>query len=275
MIKVIFWILLLSIPQSYADESADITDQQIHDAQFIKRDYVVTDDALSIKGLTIGMSETQVIDLIPQLKDKIYPQKINTTGWQFGDSIGFLERSNVSCIASSPKEVSPSGPCDKISILESIPFVVIFAFVDKKLVNVEYYFQRKNGTRNSKLDNIYVDLKSAFSEKYKAQPTDVVVSGGVAKAAIAVAAVGGKEMSPVQPTFCGWVNESQNAAISIAGNFNDIISVVLHLRTSDYEYMLLKRKESISEFKSKLQSEAAEKELQRKEKELQRKKSDF
>lgn len=271
MIKVIFWILLLSIQQSYADESADITDQQIHDAQFIKRDYVVTNDALSIKGLTIGMSETEVIDIIPQLKDKIYPQKINTAAWQFGDSIGILGRSNVSCIASSPKEVAPSGPCNKISILESIPYMAIFAFVEKKLVNVEYYFQRKNGARNSKLDNIYVDLKSAFSEKYKIQPTDIVVSGGVAKAAMAA----GKAMNPVQPTFCGWINESQNAVISIAGNFDDTTSVVLHLRTSDYEDMLLKRKESISEFKSKLQSEAAEKELQRKEEELQRKKSDF
>lgn len=271
MIKVIFGILLLSIQQSYADESAYITDQQIHDAQFIRKDYVATDDALSIKGLTIGMSEMEVIDLIPQLKDKISLKQINTAAWQFGDSIGFLKPSNVSCIASSPKEVSPSGPCNKISILESVPYMAIFAFVDKKLVNVEYYFQRKNGTRNSKLDNVYVDLKSAFSEKYKAQPTDVVVSGGVAKATM----IGGEAINPVQPTFCGWINESQNAVISIAGNLDDITSVVLHLRTSDYEYMLLKRKESISEFKSKLQSEAAEKELQRKEKELQRKKSDF
>lgn len=152
---------------------------------------VLTNEELTIRGLSIGMSYKDVKKLFPQVASKTattYRYAEMTRDWAMnGDTDVLLAKSDVTCIGASPKE-----KCTKISLMERSPTAVGFTFVGDKLSSVKLLFIKIDD------DPFYVELKKAYAAKFKSEPKDRIEDEQNGFSSI---------------TICRWVNIIQNVMI--------------------------------------------------------------
>lgn len=211
---------------------------------------VLTNEKLTIKGLSIGMSYMDAVNLFPQIASKTAKTFKNaemTENWAtLGDTVVVLEKNELTCIGVSQKK-----KCTKFSLMEEYPEMLFLAFVGDKLSYVSIIFNRSIDSYN--LDPFYVEIKRVYVEKFISEPNDNRV-----------------EADENSFTKCRWVNTSQKATISLLDkkpdNKDPKFKVIYE--STDYRKLLESR---IEDYNNKVREEAAAKEK----KDADRKKNDL
>lgn len=204
------------------------------------KNMILTTEGISLKGITVGMSEEKFSELFPQIVPVIQRPKEKTAIWRAGDSIGFLKDKDVSCIG-----VLQEKPCNKISLMDKVPVSFGVSFIDNKLAFVDISFRRQVGSVD--LDQFYSELKDALSEKLKSQPEDERSEEYMAREFHAF-------------TSSGWVNKVQNTSLTISDSYNvdDSPNVIkLTLKSLDFDSSFNTRHQLVIEERTRLEAEAA------------------
>lgn len=226
----------------YPNLQASAVDISQKDENYYPKSFAVTNENISLKGLSIGMTKEEVIALFPQIKSRINPQLKYSTNWKFSDSLAILESKNdISCANTNGQ----TGICNEISIFGEHPNGVYLSFVGNKLINIEFNFPRGNEDANGR-SKFYNELTSALSKKYQVDQKQNESSGGNSASRM------------YSYADCGWLNKSQNVSISIADyeNYEGEFKVGIQFRSLDFNNMVKSRDESTAKFKSDAKSKA-------------------
>jgi hypothetical protein len=212
-----------------------------------------TTEILAIKGIGLGITKEQVLELFPQIpSDAIVETSKGTPDFIVADTfIGIKSESILSCTNSLSDK-----PCNKFSFAGKLPYEAGFIFIDNKLVFFKVNFNRDDPysskrTRANSGDHTYEEIKSAFSEKFKTQPKDTVVSE------VNTNPFDPSETKENSVTYCSWKNAPQNERITLADQFiTDKNLVQISLESIDYDNIKILRKKVFEEDQAKAKAEA-------------------
>lgn len=224
----------------------------------------VTNEPLVVKGISIGMTKQQVLELFPQIqRENVIELTEDNPNYYVGDALIVITSEDaLSCVS--------FAACNKMSFAEKVPYGAFFVFIEGKLVSFKTRFHRadpsQTRTRANSDDKIYEEIKSAFSEKFKTKPGDIVVSLGA----------NSFDSSESSVTYCVWKNSARNEQIRLADRFaTDESLVEFNLEAVNYDDVKLQRKKVFEEVQAKAKAEAEQEKAKAAAEEARKRKADL